>query len=85
MDECPELVEVYQAQKLQDIISYANESIAKANTTLKQLNEDRKSAVLTSEIDELADNIGVVQEHIWNCEASLDWAREEMQHMFFMN
>jgi hypothetical protein len=85
MDECPELVEIYQAQKLRGIIDYANESIAKANTILKQLNEDRKSAVLTSEINELTDNINITQEHIWNCESSLEWARSEMKHMFFMN
>jgi len=85
MNDCPELVEIIQAQKLQEIIDYANESIDKANITLKHLNKDRKSTILTSEINELTENIDMVLEHIWNCEASLEWARAEMKSMFFMN
>jgi len=85
MNDCPELVEIIQAQKLQEIIDYANESIDKANITLKHLNKDCKSTILTSEINELTENIDMVLEHIWNCEASLEWARAEMKSMFFMN
>ena len=85
MSDCPELVEIIQAQRLQEIIDYANESIDKANTTLKSLNEIRESAILASEINELVENIDMVLEHIWNCEASLEWARTEMKEMFFMN
>lgn len=85
MDECPELVEIYQAQKLREIIDYANDSIAKAKITLKQLKEDRKSAVLTSEVDALKENIDIISHHIWNCEASIEWARHEMGTLFFMN
>ena len=85
MNDCPELVEIIQAQKLQEIIDYANESIDKANITLKHLNKDHKSTILTSEINELTENIDMVLEHIWNCEASLEWARAEMKSMFFMN
>ena len=32
MSDCPELVEIIQAQRLQEIIDYANESIDKANS-----------------------------------------------------
>jgi hypothetical protein len=85
MSDCPELVEIIQAQRLQEIIDYANESIDKANATLKRLNEIRESAILASEINELVENINMVLEHIWNCEASLEWARAEMKGMFFMN
>lgn len=85
MDECPELVEIYQAKKLRDIIDYADKSIAKARATLEQLQEDHQSAVLTSEIDELTSDINAVLEHMWNCEASAEWASNEMGTLFFMN